>query len=200
MKGSRVPALILVILCVLILFPGCSDSAGTKRQASRTPVPMTSAAARTTESRPLPTAALTEATTTAAIADFPTEAAAEAAAETEALIGAETAELPAAASAPEQPATEAAAPEEAPVRSAPTTEPQKTEPAEKASEEPELKVTEPNETEPKVTYVANTNTKKFHVPSCSSVTDMKESNKWYFTGAREELIAQGYEPCKRCKP
>ena len=51
-----------------------------------------------------------------------------------------------------------------------------------------------------ITYVVNTNTKKFHEPSCSSVSDMKESNKWYFNGTREELIQQGYEPCKRCKP
>lgn len=59
---------------------------------------------------------------------------------------------------------------------------------------------ETTEGEAQVNYVANTNTKKFHLPSCSSVTDMKESNKLYFTGTREELIDQGYEPCKRCKP
>ena len=51
-----------------------------------------------------------------------------------------------------------------------------------------------------VTYIANKNTKKFHIPTCSSVTDMKESNKLYCYGSRDELIDQGYEPCKRCKP
>ena len=35
-------------------------------------------------------------------------------------------------------------------------------------------------------YVANKNTKKFHYPSCSSVKDMKEKNKLYFDGSREE--------------
>lgn len=59
---------------------------------------------------------------------------------------------------------------------------------------------ETSETEPKVTYIANTNTHKFHFPSCSSVDSMKESNKWYFTGTRDELIEMGYEPCKRCNP
>ena len=62
---------------------------------------------------------------------------------------------------------------------------------------------EPAQTESgqgKITYVANTNSKKFHSPGCSSVTDMKASNRWDFTGTREELIAMGYEPCKRCKP
>ena len=54
--------------------------------------------------------------------------------------------------------------------------------------------------EPQITFIANTNTKKFHNPDCSSVSDMKESNKLYFTGTREELIEQGYQPCKRCKP
>ncbi len=49
-------------------------------------------------------------------------------------------------------------------------------------------------------YVANTNTHKFHYPTCDSVNDMKESNKWYYSGTREELINQGYDPCKRCNP
>jgi len=53
---------------------------------------------------------------------------------------------------------------------------------------------------PSCNYVANKNTKKFHYPSCSSVSDMKESNKLYYEGTRDELISQGYEPCKRCNP
>ena len=59
---------------------------------------------------------------------------------------------------------------------------------------------DPVETEPQVTYIANTNSHKFHYPSCSSVGQMKENNKWYFTGSRDELIELGYEPCKRCNP
>lgn len=51
-----------------------------------------------------------------------------------------------------------------------------------------------------VRYVVNKNTKKFHLPSCPSVNDIKESNKWLFTGTREELIEMGYVPCKRCHP
>ena len=50
------------------------------------------------------------------------------------------------------------------------------------------------------TYIFNTNTHKFHYPSCSSVSQMNESNKQSFTGSRYEAIAQGYEPCGRCKP
>lgn len=49
-------------------------------------------------------------------------------------------------------------------------------------------------------YVANKNTRKFHYPDCSSVKQMKESNKLYFNGTREELIKKGYEPCKKCNP
>lgn len=49
-------------------------------------------------------------------------------------------------------------------------------------------------------YVLNTNTKKFHYPSCSSVSDMKPENTRYFTGSREDVITQGYKPCGRCKP
>lgn len=49
-------------------------------------------------------------------------------------------------------------------------------------------------------YVLNTNTKKFHLPSCSSADDIKESNRQEYHGSREGLIAQGYDPCKRCNP
>lgn len=52
----------------------------------------------------------------------------------------------------------------------------------------------------KQTYILNTNTHKFHDPFCSSVEDMKDSNKKTYTGSREDLIAQGYEPCGQCKP
>lgn len=51
-----------------------------------------------------------------------------------------------------------------------------------------------------MSYVANTNTMKFHYPSCSSVEDIQPGNRWDFTGDRAELIAQGYQPCKRCNP
>lgn len=50
------------------------------------------------------------------------------------------------------------------------------------------------------TYVLNTNTKKFHYPTCSSVDDMKEKNKQIYTGSRDEVINMGYVPCKRCNP
>lgn len=50
------------------------------------------------------------------------------------------------------------------------------------------------------TYILNTNTKKFHYPNCSSVSDMKEKNKKEYTGSRDDVIAMGYEPCKRCNP
>ena len=49
-------------------------------------------------------------------------------------------------------------------------------------------------------YILNTNTKKFHYPSCSSVKQMKASNKKEYTGSRDDLIAQGYDPWKKCNP
>ena len=51
-----------------------------------------------------------------------------------------------------------------------------------------------------ISYVINTNSKKFHLPSCDSVNEMKEKNKKITTESREELIKQGYSPCQRCKP
>lgn len=49
-------------------------------------------------------------------------------------------------------------------------------------------------------YVLNINTNKFHYPHCSSVKKMKESNKYYFSGTRDEAISNGYDPCKNCNP
>lgn len=49
-------------------------------------------------------------------------------------------------------------------------------------------------------FVLNTNTNKFHYPSCSSVNSIKESNKSYYNGARDEVISMGYLPCGRCHP
>ncbi len=50
------------------------------------------------------------------------------------------------------------------------------------------------------TYILNTNTKKFHYPSCSSASQISDANKQTYTGSREDLISQGYEPCKKCNP
>lgn len=49
-------------------------------------------------------------------------------------------------------------------------------------------------------YVLNTNTKRFHYPDCKSVNDMKEKNKQYYHGSREDLINQGYKACGNCRP
>ena len=50
------------------------------------------------------------------------------------------------------------------------------------------------------TYVLNTNTHKFHDPDCSSVSQMKEKNKRIVTESRDQIIADGYDPCGRCHP
>ena len=49
-------------------------------------------------------------------------------------------------------------------------------------------------------YVLNTNTKKFHLPSCGSAQNMREENRKDFTGDRQTLIADGYQPCGSCHP
>ncbi|MFI3201603.1 MAG: DNA/RNA non-specific endonuclease [Eubacteriales bacterium] len=49
-------------------------------------------------------------------------------------------------------------------------------------------------------YILNTNTKKFHMSTCSSVEDMSEHNKEEFDGMREDVIKSGYTPCQRCNP
>lgn len=49
-------------------------------------------------------------------------------------------------------------------------------------------------------YVGNRNSKKFHYEWCSSVKQMKESNKFFYTGTRDEMINRGYDPCGNCHP
>lgn len=69
-----------------------------------------------------------------------------------------------------------------------------TEPAQESTEAPTEASSEIHD------FVMNKNSKKFHYPDCESVAKMKESNKEFFTGTRDELIEQGYEPCGNCKP
>ena len=52
----------------------------------------------------------------------------------------------------------------------------------------------------RVTYIINENSKKFHKPSCEAVDKMSEKNKKKYTGTRENLIKNGYEPCGLCNP
>lgn len=49
-------------------------------------------------------------------------------------------------------------------------------------------------------YVLNTSSKKFHLPSCSSVDTIKEGNRQDYQGSREALVEQGYTPCGACHP
>lgn len=106
-------------------------------------------------------------------------------------------------SASEGGATATAVPEKAATPVVQPTESQaKTDVAVETAKEP-VSVTQPKEaTSPdkEVTYIINKNTKKFHIPGCASVSRMNEENKIYSTKTREELIAEGCEPCKNCNP
>lgn len=76
-----------------------------------------------------------------------------------------------------------------------------TPPAETTAPATQPETQAPAETQPKgQTYVLNTNTHKFHNPNCSSVKQIKDGNRQDYTGSRSDVIAMGYEPCKRCNP
>lgn len=49
-------------------------------------------------------------------------------------------------------------------------------------------------------YVLNTSSKKFHLSDCGSVSTIKDSNKKTSTKSRDELMNEGYTPCKQCNP
>ncbi len=50
-----------------------------------------------------------------------------------------------------------------------------------------------------ITYVLNTNTKKFHFESCSYVKSIKAENRGT-SNNRSDIINNGYQPCKVCNP
>ena len=54
--------------------------------------------------------------------------------------------------------------------------------------------------ESEAAFILNVNTGKFHWPHCPSVSDMREHNKFPFSGTREEAIELGFKPCGVCKP
>ena len=58
----------------------------------------------------------------------------------------------------------------------------------------------PAQEETAADYILNTNSKKFHRPSCGSAQDISPKNRQEYTGSRQDLIDQGYSPCKRCNP
>jgi DNA-entry nuclease len=61
-------------------------------------------------------------------------------------------------------------------------------------------ITEGGEQQSEETYIVNTNTRKFHRPGCRYAEKIKDSNREEFTGSRDQLISEGYSPCKYCNP
>ena len=49
-------------------------------------------------------------------------------------------------------------------------------------------------------YVLNTNSHKFHLPGCASVETISPKNRKDVNESREQIIREGYAPCKRCNP
>lgn len=51
-------------------------------------------------------------------------------------------------------------------------------------------------------YICNTNSKTFHKPTCSYAQKINDANKVIFDSDddRQEIINQGYTPCKSCNP
>lgn len=65
-----------------------------------------------------------------------------------------------------------------------------------ASDTPSESTATPAET----TYILNTSSKKFHLPTCSGASSIKPSNRQECTSTREELLTRGYSPCGICHP
>ncbi len=84
----------------------------------------------------------------------------------------------------------------------PTTEPPMPPPTVPLTFPPTERITAPPAPPRQVSqsFVLNTNTMKFHYPSCSSVKDIAPENYATYEGTADEVIQKGYQPCKRCNP
>lgn len=51
-----------------------------------------------------------------------------------------------------------------------------------------------------VSYILNKSNHRFHLPDCSSVSQMNEENKEYCTYGRDDMLSFGYVPCRACNP
>lgn len=100
-----------------------------------------------------------------------------------------------------QPPTETTTQATEPETTEPTVETteETTEPTEESTEAP-TETTQETAAAEGTDYILNKNSKKFHYPDCSSVNQMKESNKEAYTGTRDDLIGSGYNPCGNCDP
>lgn len=49
-------------------------------------------------------------------------------------------------------------------------------------------------------YVLNTNSHKFHLPGCPSMDTISPKNRKDVNESREQIVSEGYAPCKRCNP
>lgn len=83
----------------------------------------------------------------------------------------------------------------------PETEAELTTEAETEIETTEVQTEPPApETQDDRTYILNTSTMKYHLPTCNSVDDISEENKSEYTGKAEDVESMGYAPCQRCHP
>ena len=60
--------------------------------------------------------------------------------------------------------------------------------------------TPPAVTEPTLTYIVNTSTKKFHKPECHYANSMAEENRDTYSCTRGHLIGLGFSACGSCHP
>ncbi len=51
-----------------------------------------------------------------------------------------------------------------------------------------------------VTYILNNNTMRFHRTDCKGARTIREHNREWFYGTREEALDAGYIPCGMCEP
>lgn len=109
-------------------------------------------------------------------------------------------EIPVRDPSPEPVEEEEPIPQEEPVQEMPEASPEPVEEEDPAPPEPVLEEPPAEEESQAVTYVLNTNTMKFHKPTCRSAGQIKPQNRLDTVETREDVAARGYSPCGNCKP
>lgn len=65
---------------------------------------------------------------------------------------------------------------------------------------PGSQIPEPQRASDYGSYIINLSSEVFHLSDCPSVELLSSSNRAVFTGSRDELLSQGFTPCRNCHP
>ena len=197
-KKIRYILLLASITLLLVLTGACGNASHKNVQKETTTIATTTRQVKTTEAETTEETETEKETETETSTEEATETETSTEEETESITSAELAMIDT-QPAPEVASEPAAEPApQADVMPVPEVAPEPAPAPEPETEAPTTIVIPTTTTAPsEISYVLNTKTKKFHLPSCSF---LPSENRQDTTKSRDTLINEEYEPCKKCNP